>query len=197
MSQPITIQQRALDLFERVGTTFLEALVVWLLAADQIDQLDVKIFLAAAIPACLNVVKVFLTSWMPTPSSWLLDMLVRSLWTFLLGVLGAATTGGFDIYNVSAWHAVVVGAGMAAGAVLKGLLAKKISNSITPASLAVPPAGERPMQPEKDKGVVVPDIIWWVVGILAAIALIIWIMQNVDTKDDAGALALCLCALVV
>ncbi len=193
----MTIKQRFLDLCERVGTTFLEALVVWLLAADQIDKLDYKILFAAAVPAAFNVVKVFLTSWMPQPTNWLLDMLVRVAWTFGLGVSGAAATGGFDIYSVSAWHALIVGAGMAAGAVLKALVAKRISNTITPASLVKPPVDpgtgrrEKPMAPDKDKGVIVPDFIWWVVGILAAIALIIYIINHVSTKDG-GALGMLL-----
>lgn len=187
----MSTKQRFLDLAERVGTTFIQSLVVWLLAAESIDTLDIKILLAAAIPAGINIVKVFLTSWMPQPTNWLADMLVRVGWTFGIGVTGAAATGGFDIYSVSAWQAVFIGAATAAGAVLKALVARRLSDTITPASLIKPPAGEAPMALDdparpKDRGVIQINGTLGIIIAVCVLIILVWFIftRVIDVEDD-------------
>lgn len=133
------------DTVERVGTTVLEAALVFVIAAN--GQLDVsrwRALGAAILPGAFNVIKQAAQSYLPKGKSWASDTALRSGWTFLITWAGAASATGFDVFDASAVKTAVLAAFVAALAVVKAALAKLKKNTITPASLASIPVDALP-----------------------------------------------------
>jgi hypothetical protein len=140
MNTTITLKTWVLDTIEKAGITALQALLVLIPTVQVWDNATYKALVAAGIFAVLNVFKQALTFWIPTPKSFVLEVVVRALWTFGISILGVATAGGvFDLFSATAWRAAAVGGLMAAAAVVKGLIARRVSGPLSQASLMPKP----------------------------------------------------------
>lgn len=132
----------AKDLGERAITTLVQSLIVFLpaLLAGNHDSSLIKAIAAASLPALFNLILNAILSIKPELliiKNFYLDVLVRTLKTFLVAVLGAASGVGFDLFDASKWKVILLAAIVAAAAVLKGIIADRFTkNTITPASLA-------------------------------------------------------------
>lgn len=139
MNNTITLKGWLLDTIEKVGVTVVQALLVLLPTVQVWDNATWKAFVAAGLFGAINVVKQAFTFWIPAPRNFVLDVVVRALWTFVIGVTGTAAAGGFDLFSVTSWRAAAVGGALAAAAVVKGLIAKHKGGTLTPASFMPKP----------------------------------------------------------
>lgn len=126
-----------IDTAEKAGTTLIEAAIVYMLAAQAYDGEFWRGLAVAVVIAVVNVLKAALTSWMPTPTDWRLDMVVRAGWTFIISILGSlASVTWLDIVDMQFWRGVLLAAAVAALAVVKAFLARRLpSGRVSPASL--------------------------------------------------------------
>lgn len=138
MTPPLTFKTWARDAAERALSTFVQALVVFLplVAAGQWDEPGIRAIAAAALPALGSVILAALSIPFPAPSSWLLDVILRTVRTFVVTAASLFAADGFDLFNGDAWKGLAISAAVAALAVVKGALARSKPNTITPASLA-------------------------------------------------------------
>ena len=127
-----------IDTAERAGSTLVQAAIVYALAAQSLDSEFWKGLIVAVVIALVNVLKAALTTWIPKPADWRLDMIVRASWTFMIAFLGSlASVEWFHLIDASFWKSVVLASFTAALAVLKGTFAYlRPTQGITPASLA-------------------------------------------------------------
>lgn len=126
------------DTEERALSTLVQALIVFLPAflAGQHDSNFIKTVAAAVITAVFTVMLSAAQAFTPIIKSYSLDLFVRALKTFSVVVAGAATSSGFDLFDVSKLKAIVVAALVTVAALIKGVLAEHfVKNTITPASL--------------------------------------------------------------
>jgi hypothetical protein len=141
MEQTITLKDWLLDTLERVFSTLVQAALVFVLAAESLDATFWRGLAVALVIALVNVLKASLTAWMPRPTTWLADAAVRTLWTFLIALLGSlASVTWLNLLDVNFWQQTALAALVAAGAVAKALLARLRPGTITPASLVVAPS---------------------------------------------------------
>ena len=125
-----------LDAVERVTATFVQALIVFVLAAPVIDDGFLRSLLTVAIIAAADGVKVLLTVWVPTFDTWLADAAYRTVSTFVVGFAGqVAAVEVLDAISLTWAQNVAISSAMAALAVLKALIARRRPPGITPASL--------------------------------------------------------------
>ena len=124
------------DTAERVLSTLVEATVIFLLAALATGDEVLAGLATACVIAVANVVKVALTSWMPTPTTFYGDLFVRAVWTFLISVGGAlASVTWLELIDLAWWQITTRSAAVAALAVVKALFARNRPGTVTPASL--------------------------------------------------------------
>lgn len=141
----MTLAQWLRDTAERAGSTLVEAAIVYVLAAGATGDGLLAGLVTACVIALANVVKAALTTWIPTPTSFWSDVLVRALWTFLIAVCGAlASVGWLDLIDLGWWQVALRSAAIAALVVVKSLLARNRPDTVTPASLLVDRGPRRP-----------------------------------------------------
>lgn len=129
---------RFLDVAERVGTTFLEALIVYVIAglADVGGDGFWRGLTVAAVVAGANAIKVLLTTWVPTFNSWPADTAYRAASTFVVAAVGGlVSVEWFDLLDVSFWRNIGLAGATAGLAVLKAAVASRRPPGVTPASL--------------------------------------------------------------
>lgn len=137
------------DTEERVIATVIQSLIVFIAASGPLNASVWKSAVAAVIPGVINVLKQALTTWTPQPQSWFGDTSLRAIWTFAITFLGAYSANGLDLFNASLAKMAAMGGFTAVLAVIKAAIAKRVPNTITPASLATPstppatPPGEK------------------------------------------------------
>lgn len=125
-----------LDAVERVSVTFLQAVIVFILATPAIDEGFYRGLATAVIIGAADGVKVLLTVWVPTIRSWWLDTLYRTVSTFVVAFAGqVAAVEILDTISLSWAQTVATSSAMAALSVLKALIARRRPPGITPASL--------------------------------------------------------------
>jgi len=144
---PLTAREFIVDLVERVGTTLVEAVAVYIVATPIIDEEFYRGLLVALVIAAANVIKVGLTSWVPLITNRWADLGYRVVSTFVVAVAGSlASVEWLDIIDMGFWRQTVHAAAIAGLALVKGLVAMRMRTAtITPASLAptsatLPPA---------------------------------------------------------
>jgi hypothetical protein len=126
------------DIVERVVTTFLQAAVAYALVTPLSDDRFAEGLLVVLIIAAANLVKIGLTTWVPTFTNWWVDAAYRVASTFVVSVAGSLVAiEWFDIVSMDFWKQVVGAAFAAALALLKAILAARRPNTVTPASLAL------------------------------------------------------------
>lgn len=137
MTPPLTFRRWAVDAAERALSTFVQALLVFLpiVAAGGWEEPGWKAVAAALLPALGSVILAALSIPFPAPSSWLLDVILRTVRTFLVTAASLFAADGFDLFSGDAWKGVAISSAVAALAVVKGLIAKAEPNTVTPASL--------------------------------------------------------------
>ena len=124
------------DTGERVATTIVEVAIVYILAAKAVDGEFWRGLVVALVCGVVNVLKAALTTWIPKPTNWALDMMVRALWTFLISLFGSLiSVGWLDIISLEYWKVVAIAGATSALSVLKSLIAKPREGTVTPASL--------------------------------------------------------------
>lgn len=137
----MTLREWLTDTAERVGSTVVQALIVYVLGAQAIDGEFWRGLLTVCVIAVVNVVRTALLGWIPAPQTWFADMMVRVVWTFLIALTGSlVSVEWLDLISIEFWHQVVIAAAMSALAVVKALWAKRFPGTISPASLALKPA---------------------------------------------------------
>lgn len=125
-----------LDAVERVSVTFLQALIVYVLAAPAIDDGFLRGLATAVVIGAADGVKVLLTVWVPTFRSWWADTAYRTGSTFVVAFVGqVAAVEVLETIDLSWIQNVAISSGMAALAVLKAVIARRRPPGITPASL--------------------------------------------------------------
>lgn len=138
MTPPLTFRTWARDAAERAASTFVQALLVFLplVLAGEWDEPGIRALAAALLPALGSVVLAALAVPFPAPSSWLVDVIGRTVRTFLVTAASLWAADGFDLFDGDAWKGLLISAAVAALAVVKGALARSKPNTITPASFA-------------------------------------------------------------
>lgn len=125
-----------LDAVERVGTTFVQAIIVYVLSTSFTDELFWQGFLTAVVIGAANGVKVLLTVWVPTFTNWWADTAYRVVSTFVSAFAGSYVAVEFlDIGDLSYAAQAAGAAAMSALVVLKAVIALRRPPGITPASL--------------------------------------------------------------
>lgn len=126
------------DTWERVASTFLAALLVWLTSWDGGRLEDGTHWLVALVAACIPPVLVAIMQLLPglayTGPVWWIDALVRITRSALQGFIGALLAGA-TLLSVSTWQAAAIAGGMAAIAAVKSIIATTKRGTISPASL--------------------------------------------------------------
>lgn len=139
--EPVTSNTRVtlLDTAERVGTTFAEAVLVYVIAgltADNTADAFWRGLLVAAVVAAANAIKVLLTTWVPVIDSWLWDTVYRAVSTFVVAAAGSLVSVQFlDLVDIGFWRGVGLAALTAALSVVKSGIASRRPPGVTPASL--------------------------------------------------------------
>jgi hypothetical protein len=134
----MTFDQWIRDTGERATSTLVEALIVYVLAAATTGSEFWAGLVTVAAITLANVVKSALTFWIPHPTSWWLDVVVRFAWTFVISIAGAvASSTWLDLGDQSWWSRVIHAAAIAGLAIVKGILAKNKLHTLTPASFAL------------------------------------------------------------
>lgn len=124
------------DTAERVTTTIVEVAIVYIVAAKAVDGEFWRGLLVALVCGVVNVIKAALTTKIPKPTNWALDMMVRAVWTFAITILGhLASVSWLEIVSMEYWKMLAIAGATAALSVLKSLVARSRSNTVTPASL--------------------------------------------------------------
>jgi hypothetical protein len=131
----MTLDRWIRDTAERMIATFVAAVIAWLLAAGSLDATWVEALVAATIPPVLVVLSNALPALVYTGPVWWIDALVRVARSFVQGFLGALLAGQF-VLDVSTLQAAAMAGLLAAAAVVKTLLARRVDGTISPASLA-------------------------------------------------------------
>jgi hypothetical protein len=131
----MTFKQWALDSGEKAGSTLVQSIIVFFSASVAWDSNSWKALLAACVPALFSVVKSSLTTWIPHPKNTLADIAVRAFWTFAVSLTGAMAVGGLDLFDMNNNKKLVIAAATTALSILKGGIAAKVSDTVTPASL--------------------------------------------------------------
>lgn len=125
------------DTGEKVLSTLIQTAIVYVLAAQAVDEQFYRGLLVACVIAASNVLKAALFFWIPNPENWMADMVVRAVWTFLIALLGSvAAIQGMELFDTNFWVQVLAAAGSAALVVVKSTLAKRKGDTLSPASLA-------------------------------------------------------------
>lgn len=126
------------DTAERALTTLVQAAVVYMLAASVSDSTFWSGLITACVIALANVLKSAIAGWaIPTDLPFALDVLIRTGLTFGTALLGAiASADWLDLIDQGWWTHLCYSAAIAALAVTKALLARHVTGTITPASLA-------------------------------------------------------------
>ena len=133
----MTLEKWLADTAERAGSTLVQAAIIYVLAATQIDGDFWRGLITVLVTGVANVLVAAVTAWVPLPTVWWHDMAWRAVRTFAISLFGSlASVEWLDLVSMSWWTRVVVAAGMAALAVVKAVFAKQYPNTITPASLA-------------------------------------------------------------
>ena len=117
------------NLAERALTTYLEALLGFLILADSLEVSRLLAIAVAALPAMFSVVKNVLADWLEidlAPRNLLVDLLERTLATYAVTFLGLVIVnpGDVTVYRLAAVSSLPAGL-----AVLKGFLASRIGDS--------------------------------------------------------------------
>ena len=138
MTPPLTFRRWAVDALERAGSTFVQALLVFLpiVFVGEWTEDGWKALVAALLPAAGSIILAAVSVPFPAPDSWLVDVILRVVRTFVVTAAGLFAADGFDLFDGNAWRGVVISSLMAALAVVKGLIARGEPNTVTPASLA-------------------------------------------------------------
>lgn len=140
MTSPFIVTLRAwlVDTRERVFSTFVAALAVWIVALDRVEPGAhwLRGLVAATIPPVLVVVFQMVPQLVYTGPVWWIDAAVRIARSALQGFLGALIAGGVDLLSVPTYKAAAVAAGMAAWATVKVIVARWRPGTISPASFA-------------------------------------------------------------
>lgn len=135
--EPVSSQRTdLLDALERIGTTIVQAVIVYVLAAQQIDGTFWRGLLVTLIIGVASGVKVLATTWVPVIESWWWDTVYRVASTFVVAVAGQfAAVEVLDVITMSWAENVLAAAAMSALVVLKAAVARRRPPGITPASL--------------------------------------------------------------
>lgn len=134
MTPAFTLRRWLADTFERSVTTLVQALLVFLPTLTAWHTDTWKAIVAASLPAVAAVLLSAISVAFPTPSSWIVDAAFRVLRTFAGTILAALAAGAFDLFSAGAWRAVFLASLMAAASLLKTIIARRVSNTVTPAS---------------------------------------------------------------
>lgn len=134
MTPAFTLRRWLADTFERSVTTLVQALLVFLPTLTAWHADTWKAIVAASLPAVAAVLLSAISVAFPTPSSWIVDAVFRVLRTFAGTILAALAAGAFDLFSADAWRAVFLASLMAAASLLKTIIARRVSNTVTPAS---------------------------------------------------------------
>lgn len=127
-----------LDLLERAGTTYVEALLGFVLLAPVLDVSVLTAALVAGLPALFSVLKAGIYEFLEVRPrrSFAMDLLERTIGTYLVTFLGLVVVNPGE---VATYSLALVAALPAALAVVKGALASRVA-SPTNASLVELPA---------------------------------------------------------
>lgn len=127
-----------LDLAERAATTYVEALLGFVLLASVLDVSALKAAAIAALPALFSVVKAAVYEFLKVRPrrSFAMDLLERTVGTYVVTFLGLVAVNPGE---VATYRLAVVAALPAALAVVKGALAGRVG-SPTNASLVELPS---------------------------------------------------------
>ncbi len=124
------------DTTERVVSTFLQYAALWLLAMPTTGAGVVTSLLAACLPPVFVVLMSALPGLTYRGTRWWADALCRIARSGAQGALGALiVTGPLDLVHVTAWQTAALAAGGAVLTALKSEVARRISGTLTPASL--------------------------------------------------------------
>jgi len=131
------------DTAERAGSTFVQALIMFLLVAGQTDHSEgwTKAVIAAIFPAVGSVIlNAVTTLTLPTITNYWADVAIRIGRTWIATVLGAALADQFDLFQTSSWKAAAIAGMGAVLVIIKSELArrstdKRVGVPLTPASL--------------------------------------------------------------
>lgn len=116
-----------LDLLERSATTYLEALLGFLLVANVLDVDALTVAAIAALPALFSALKAGALAYLKIrpARSFAVDLLERTVATYVVSFLGLASTNPGD---VATYRLAFAAAAPAALAVLKAGLASRVGN---------------------------------------------------------------------
>lgn len=128
-----------IDLLERAATTYLEALIGFLLLASTLDVSALGAAALAALPALFSVLKAGIYEFLRVRPrrSFLAGLVERTIATYLVTFLGLVAVNPGD---VATYRLAVVAALPAALAVLKGALGSRLGNPSDASVVALPPA---------------------------------------------------------
>lgn len=125
------------DTFERVASSFVEALITFALVAGTLDLSVEGVLKSGAVLAAIVALKQAVFAVSPgVTGNWFLDTASRAGWSAVQAALTVAAVDGFDFADGSAWRAAAAAGIMAALTIIKSAIASRRTGTITPASLA-------------------------------------------------------------
>ncbi len=131
----MTIDRWIRDTLERVAATFVASALTWLSAAHAFDANWVEALAIATVPPILAVVMSAMPGLTYTGPVWWIDAAVRTVRQAVQAACSVLLAAGSGIGDVTVWRGAAITAGMAALAVLKAIAARRVGDTITPASL--------------------------------------------------------------
>jgi hypothetical protein len=123
------------DTGERVVSTFIQSVAVFLSAGSALGVSWVEALVVACLPAVLAVVMNALPRLRWVAGPWWRDALARVVRSFVQGFLAALIANAANIVSLGAVRAAALGGGLAALTAVKTLIARQVPNTLTPASL--------------------------------------------------------------
>jgi hypothetical protein len=132
-----TPAEKVASIVEKTVVTYVQAVIVAMLMAGTFDLSRWQAFAVAAFPAALSAFGASLPE-VPSALPFYLDVLLRTVRTFVVSLIGLAVAMPVFSLDVAAWKPLAASAGISALAVLKGALAGRFGNRDSAALL---PAG--------------------------------------------------------
>ena len=131
-----TLDRWITDTAERVAATFLAGILVWLAAAPTLGVSWFEALVAATVPPCIVIVMQMIPSLSYHGQVWWVDAAVRTLRSVVQAAGAVLVVEGADLFEVETWQSAGIAAGYAVLATLKAIAARRVPDTVTPASLA-------------------------------------------------------------
>lgn len=109
---------------EKIGTTYVEAVITLLLLGNIYDTGSVNVALVAAVPAGLTAMLAFIPQ--PNGLPFYLDVLYRTGRTYAVTFIGFLVAMPVFAFDMAQWKAFAIAAVPAALTILKSALASKV-----------------------------------------------------------------------